>query len=540
MITIQAQEFVRRLKSLMAYADSKYAFFLGSGCSASSGIPDAKTLVKNWLPRLKKLKTGSENGDINQWVREAFSDYEENKAALFYGNLIDALFLTPEERQKEIEALIEGKDPSTGYAILAQLMSHQDFGKHCNIVLTTNFDDLVSDALYVYTNLKPLTIVHESLVGFVRISRTRPLVIKLHGDAKLAPKNTKLETEKLHEAVQNVLKNLLAETGLIFVGYGGNDKSILSLLRELPKEALPWGIYWVGKHLPDNDMAAWLESRNAVWVDHHDFDQLMFLISSELAIERLSMERFGRLFEAYMENREQYARVIKPEVFDDTNFLADTASFFILNHNYLKAQEYYEKALEIDPNSERILNEYAIFLEHRRKNYDKAEKYYRRAIEVTPNNATLLGNYANFLRNIIENFEKAEEFYRKALAIEPDHKIHKANYAGFLLARGRYEEGFRLLRESIAKIEMKELLIECLFYQYAHARDENLRSQSIKKIKRLIELHVRAAHWNFRGNIAKAVADGHPHPKFLEILAEVILDHESAKSLEPFGVWQEQ
>jgi hypothetical protein len=51
-------------------------------------------------------------------------------------------------------------------------------------------------------------------------------VIKLHGDARLTPKNTELETKELTDAVKKVLKNLLHESGLIFVGYGGNDQSI--------------------------------------------------------------------------------------------------------------------------------------------------------------------------------------------------------------------------------------------------------------------------------------------------------------------------
>ena len=47
----------------------------------------------------------------------------------------------------------------------------------------TNFDDMVADALYLYTQKKPLVMVHESLASFVDTGRTRPTVLKLHGDA---------------------------------------------------------------------------------------------------------------------------------------------------------------------------------------------------------------------------------------------------------------------------------------------------------------------------------------------------------------------
>ena len=56
-------------------------------------------------------------------------------------------------------------------------------GGRFSIVLTTNFDDLVADALYLFTAARPLVIHHESLANFIRPTRTRPLVVKLHGDA---------------------------------------------------------------------------------------------------------------------------------------------------------------------------------------------------------------------------------------------------------------------------------------------------------------------------------------------------------------------
>jgi len=55
MKTMGAEEFVRRLKVHIQDEDCRFAFFLGSGCSVSSGIPAAGELVKGWLPRLKEI-----------------------------------------------------------------------------------------------------------------------------------------------------------------------------------------------------------------------------------------------------------------------------------------------------------------------------------------------------------------------------------------------------------------------------------------------------------------------------------------------------
>ncbi len=232
MLEIKAQEFVRRLRTAMN-GDSRFAFFLGAGASVSSGIPSAGTLVRDvWLPRLKEMRTGKRS-DSNLWAVDIFAGYTPESAAKYYGPVIEQLFLSPEERQNEIERLVSNREPGFGYAVLSQLISHRENGKHCNVIITTNFDDMVQDALYLYTNQKPLVIVHESLVGFVKVGRTRPLIIKIHGDARLAPKNTETETEQLTRAVRNTLKNLLREVGLVFIGYGGNDSSIASVLKEL-------------------------------------------------------------------------------------------------------------------------------------------------------------------------------------------------------------------------------------------------------------------------------------------------------------------
>ena len=408
-----AQEFVRRLKNLMDDSDNKLVFFLGAGCSVSSGIPDAGTLVHNWLPRLKKLKTGTEL-NLEEWVKQEFPDYNNQKSSRFYERVIEALFLTPEERQKEIERLFEGKDPGFGYAILARLMSHQLYGRHCNIVLTTNFDDMIADALYLYSNKKPLVVFHESLINFVRISRTRPLVIKLHGDVRIAPKHTEIETSSLDEAVKRILKKLLSETGLIFVGYGGNDRSILNILGELPPEALPLGVYWVSNQVPNSKMGKWLEERRAVWVNHLDFDELMLLIQNEFDLRHPEKERFERLLETYFGTFQKLRNKVEAK--------PDTAERRLLETAVEKAVQEFSSW-------------WSVILEaskYKTKNTEKACHIYRQGLQKFPCNAGLLAGYANFLEEVIEDYDQAEEYYLKAIAADGNSSTYLLNYAGFL------------------------------------------------------------------------------------------------------------
>ena len=377
MLEMKPQEFARRLKNLLDGTDNRFIFFLGSGCSVSSGIPAAGPLAKDWLLRLKKFQTGSED-NFKTWVKDIFPDYDEGKAALFYGRTIEKLFLTPDERQKEIERLTENKDPGFGYVILAQLLSQGRYGKCCNTILTTNFNDLVADALYLYNNSKPLVIVHDSLVSFVKVTRTKPLVIKLHGDARLAPRNTESETHELNEAVQRVLKLLLSETGLVFIGYGGNDESIISVLNSLDDYSLPGGVYWVGSRVPVKEMGEWLEKRNAIWVNHRDFDELMLLIQGEFELDHPNEERFKRLLDGYFETFKRLETSVKAKPESEEKKVIEEAV---------------EKAAKRFKDWRAVVIEAAKYHD---SDKEKAHDIYKEGLHKFPDNANLLGGYAVF------------------------------------------------------------------------------------------------------------------------------------------------
>lgn len=448
MYSMGVREFTRRFKNAMDRTDCRFAFFLGSGCSVSSGIPAAGTLVRNWLPRLKEVKTGSQD-DIEQWVKEAFPQYQKDGSASSYGEVVEALFSSPQERQIEIERVTDGIDPGFGYAVLAQAMCSKVYGRHCNVALTTNFDDLLADALYLYTNKKPLVIYHESLVGFVTISRSRPLVIKLHGDARLAPRNTELETMELDEGTKRTLTNLLSEMGLIFVGYGGNDRSIVDILDSLPGDALPWGLYWIGERVPKNDMGTWLRKREAKWVKHKDFDELMLLIFNEFGLEHPKWGRFGRLRDTYIGTFKRLSTEVeaKPETTEKRALrqaVDNVAGSFqpwlsllfkaeaLSKTDVEQADKIYEKALRRFPGNIYLLGSYAVFLADKARKPKQAEVYFKKAVEAQPENAENLANYAVFLQKVAKDFDGAEQMYRKAIELEPRHVYTLNNYAVFL------------------------------------------------------------------------------------------------------------
>ena len=588
---MNVEHFVRQLK-LTAEQQGQLAFFVGAGCSVSSGIPGAAALVKEWLPKLHYQMTG-EGESFDEWVARELPRYKQEDPAASYASVMRRLFPQSPQRQREVERFALGKDPAFGYAVLASLITHKDFAPCFKLVLTTNFDDLVADALYLFTQQKPLVVAHESLAGFVETGRTRPLVIKLHGDALLEPKSLEEETAELDPAIQEVLTEQLRDRGLVFVGYGGNDRSISGFLKGLPANALKWGVYWVNKQLPEADFGEWLESRaNAYWIEHLSFDELMVLVFQEFDLSHPDTRRFdklmttyretfsklskgveakeesalkGRLVSAVSKTAEEFkdwwsvelaARKVREsdpeeadriyragiERFPQSPELLGSYALFLrrVRQKMDEAESYYHRALGAEPTQANNLGNYALFLWEVRHRPDEAELYFQRALEADPTDAINLGNYANFLWIVRKKTREVESNYERALEADPTDAGILGNYAGFLLAWGKTQEGLQQLDRAIQAqtLETNEAsLLEWQFYRYAHA-PEAKRAEALSEIRGPLEKNVRSPGWDLTQNIERAREDGHPNTELLEALAKVISENRDLATLDPFDEWQ--
>ena len=585
---IGVEEFVRRLKA-DTNAEKRFALFLGAGCSVSSGIPTAGELVRDrWIPRLRDYKAPGRS-DMDTWAREEIPGYGPENPALSYGDLIGLLFLTPEDRQREIENLCDGRTPSFGYAVLAQLVA-MERGRF-NVVLTTNFDDLIADALYLYTDARPLVIHHESLAAFIRPTRTRPLIVKLHGDHRLSPRNTALETQELEQETQRHTAMALHDRGVIFMGYGGADVGILKLLNDLPREALPFGAYWVHPHEPHGEIREWLARRQGVWVRSGWFDEVMLLVRNEFDLPHPRADRFNRIFHEYHKKFGElsasiqakpageagvqalkkalsdaealfpdYWKVISearrlesqdPDRADEvyrqgvTQFpqaaplLGNYANFLADNRKeYDAAEAMYKRAMEADPKDADYIGNYAAFLSDNRKDYDAAEAMFKRAIEADPKHANNISNYASFLADNRKDYDAAEAMFKRAIEADPKHAISRLNFAGFLLANGN-ADGLAVLRgalESLRENPLPRAELEYAVYLFAHG-SQSQRADALRTTRRLLESGVRSPFWDLSRNVERARLDGHPEAPWLAKLAAVINDDAQPEVLNNWSAW---
>ncbi|HEU5046444.1 MAG TPA: SIR2 family protein [Rickettsiales bacterium] len=209
-----------------------FALFLGAGASVTSGIPSAKTMIEDWRKQYQD-RTPSTDIKSKPW-------YEDEQE---YSTLFELLYDQPSQRREYIEKCVNNATPSWGYIYLVNLLQ-----KVFNTVFTTNFDDLLNEACYLYSNsTRPIVCAHDSSIYSVRITTKRPKIIKLHGDFLFDNiKNTSRELETLEENIRNKFKQYASEFGLIVIGYAGHDRSVMDTLNALLRTEtnFPHGVYW--------------------------------------------------------------------------------------------------------------------------------------------------------------------------------------------------------------------------------------------------------------------------------------------------------
>ncbi|MGB0722674.1 MAG: SIR2 family protein [Gammaproteobacteria bacterium] len=235
-----------------------YTLFLGAGASLSSGIPSVNELIEEWsqeaychindlpTPLHENHQKGFEkwkkaNDGFKFWI-EDLKEYLGSNST--YGTLFQHTRKTREERQMYIERLVGEKRPGPGYIYLAALIA----AKKINRILTTNFDDLLNDALVRYYDIKPINCAFDSAVNSFNNSSLRPKIIKLHGDFLYDNvRNTDDELTDLSENMEAKLVEMCEDKGLVVIGYNGEDESIMNPIREnlrKNKKFLTKGLHW--------------------------------------------------------------------------------------------------------------------------------------------------------------------------------------------------------------------------------------------------------------------------------------------------------
>ncbi|MFW0696798.1 TPR end-of-group domain-containing protein [Aliarcobacter butzleri] len=457
MRSLGLDEFVDEIyEDVQKNSDSKYVFFLGAGCSVSSGIKLAKDLAKDWYEELKKQKT-------------KFNKFNENKDENnidfgdLYFKIFETLFPTPLAQQKEIQRITENVTPSLGYYVLSEFMQKPQF----NTIITTNFDNLIQDALIYSGNKRALVITHQDLAKFIERNDT-PLITKIHGDAHIHPFNNSNDTKEIPEDLKIAIQGLFINAKLIFIGYRGNDESIANLLEGCKRIDQ---VYWFGSNEPiDTKLKKWWEElKSKTHIKERDFDKIMSLIRDKFKLEKPDFKkRFEELEECYNKAEEDETKNI--ENIENKTYI----DYFILGNNYFHQKEYekaieaYKEAYKINPKDSDTLNNWGLALSDLAKEKDNNENLFNQAFEkykiasiLNPNDDSIFNNWGVALYNLAK--DNNEDLYNEALkkltkAVELGSSVY--NLACFYSIRKKKKEALELLEKALGNKEIKANYVE--------------------------------------------------------------------------------
>ena len=536
---LSAKRLSSLIKELTENSEQRFCFILGSGASVESGIPSGSTLEMQWMDCLmgELGDRGIFAMDEDETRRLAGHLYAEKKiehefdeiekawqcakkesrpiSSEYYFDIYKLRFhANPRGGYNYLEKIMERCDPSLGYHTLAKLLTENN--QH-NLVITTNFDSLVEDALFLYTDKKPLVVSHESLVDYMDANVQRPIVAKVHRGLMYAPFNSPETTNELKSEWRTALNHALNTYTPIVIGYAGGDHSLMSFLEDDHTD-MRKGVYWCyrGKldssDLPEEKIQRFVEKRNGYFVAIDGFDALMVEIGKTMygdAIRpSLTAEHLKKMYDKRVQQYNQQWEKLntKPEIQEalkEMNKAEQREEEEREKEQTLTAWDYsrrgnrargegrqqdavdeYSKAIEIDPENAAAYN-------NRGKAYrdlghpEEAIKDYNKAIELDPNNAVAYNNRGNAYRDL-GHPEEAIKDHDKAIELDPNYAYAYNNRGNAYSDLGHPEEAIKDYDKAIE-----------LDPNYAAAyNNRGVAYKDFKKYAKAIEDYTRAIQLN--------------------------------------------
>ncbi len=215
-----------------------YAVLLGSGISRSAGIYTGWEITLDLIKRLAVVAgedAECEEASPDNWYKNKFNKEPD------YSNLLEELAKTQAERMQLLRSYFEPteeeqeqglKQPTNAHKAIAKLVNNG----HIRVVLTTNFDRLMEQALEEVGVNPSVVSSSDGLNGALPYVHSNCTLVKLHGDyLDTRIKNTKSELAKYDKELNSFLDRVLDEFGLIICGWSAEwDAALGEAIKRCP------------------------------------------------------------------------------------------------------------------------------------------------------------------------------------------------------------------------------------------------------------------------------------------------------------------
>ncbi len=432
-ISVSQRCFLEMLKESSGNG-KRFCFILGSGVSRSSGIPTGIEMSEMWVREIEERYKGNETEKTDLMEKLGIKDISIKSENYFD---IYSLRFFPDygNGYAYLERKMENAEPGFGYYPLVQFLTTTE----SNLVITTNFDSLVEDALFIYTKKRPIVVGHESLAEFIDVNTKRPIVAKLHRGLFFNPLNRKEELQELSEEWKKVLRMVFRIFTPIVIGYGGGDRTLMKFLADENVELN--GIFWCyvkGEREgggPGDEIVRLVKRQKGYFVSIAGFDEMMFMLERtfqyenpdgwlrKVAEDKIELynrrfEEFNKMIDEIKEPTEEQ-REVKVSLGDFAD--KEKAALLELIKKDPSADNYYKLG-----NQERVS-----------KNHKMAVEYYTKAIELGLKNPSVYNSRGSSYFDLKE-YEKAIEDYREALKLDPKYKYAYHNCGASYESLGEY------------------------------------------------------------------------------------------------------
>ncbi|MFK8052901.1 MAG: tetratricopeptide repeat protein [Woeseiaceae bacterium] len=508
------------VQRILASADAReYLLFLGAGASKSSGIPLAGEMIAEWRDMMLADHADGVT-DREAWLRE--QDWYEQPDE--YSRLFEQCFPTQRARQKYVEPKIEQGIPGWGYLYLANLIQNGFF----NVVFTTNFDDLVNEALSTYLSYNPVVCAADSAVATININTARAKIIKLHGDYLFKDlKNTVQELETLYANMASKFSEFCKQAGMVVVGYAGRDESVMRVIRESLEDpyAYPAGIWWGlhGNESPSPEVAALAIQypRRFHCFECSGFDDFMVELHAQrdLSLPVSVMQPYvsvAERFDHLIHEVENDPHADHPMISDASALLRelgrpwaqneDAASFDLLEARLALSRRDHEQALKLVAHYLETHDEEATVLtlwgdtlalaseqQLDPVSGERAVEKWQAAIALEPTNLPALYSLTRFHQRS-HNAEPAIVSAEKIAALVPDDSAIRRDLIYLYGSSGRSEDAIALIDEMLAK----EPDAADLYGMKCSALEQRgLVAKALEAIQRAVELDPQRAFFRF-------------------------------------------
>jgi len=220
-----------------------YAVLLGSGVSRSAGIPTGWEVTLDLIRKLAAMKGEDPGAEPAVWYKERF-DAEPD-----YSSLLNHLGRTADERQQLLRSYFEPTEEEREQGIKCPQAAHRAIARmvragHVRVILTTNFDRLIEQALSDEGVTPTVISTADSVRGATPIIHSACTLVKLHGDYLDARiRNTEPELARYEAETEGLLGRVFGEFGLVICGWSAEwDAALRSALER--RQSRRYTVYW--------------------------------------------------------------------------------------------------------------------------------------------------------------------------------------------------------------------------------------------------------------------------------------------------------